>query len=77
MPARDAPKTRTNLSRRIEGAERDRDAEAATARDDKLAPIGAGPARRRLGLAKGKFVVPDDIDQDNELIARMFYGTDE
>ena len=26
------------------------------------------------GIAKGKFVCPDDIDEDNEEIARMFEG---
>ena len=28
------------------------------------------------GLAKGKFTVPDDIDRDNDLIAKLFYGED-
>lgn len=30
---------------------------------------------RRPGIAKGKFVCPDDIDEDNELIAQWFEGT--
>ena len=29
---------------------------------------------RVLGLAKGKFVCPDDFDEDNELIAQWFEG---
>ena len=29
---------------------------------------------QRLGIAKGKFVVPDDIDSYNDEIERMFYG---
>ena len=27
---------------------------------------------KRIGIAKGKFVVPDDIDECNDEIARMF-----
>lgn len=39
--------------------------------------VALRPERRgvRLGLAKGKFVAPDDIDTDNDLVAEMFYGT--
>jgi len=29
----------------------------------------------RFGVAKGKFVVPDDIDSENEEIARLFEGS--
>jgi len=29
---------------------------------------------KRLGVAEGKFVVPDDIDSDNDLIAGLFEG---
>ena len=29
----------------------------------------------RFGVAKGKFVVPDDIDVDNDEIAKMFEGS--
>jgi len=34
------------------------------------------PARtgKRIGVAKGRWVIPDDIDQDNELIADLFAG---
>lgn len=30
--------------------------------------------QRRIGIAEGKFVCPDDIDADNELIASWFEG---
>ena len=30
--------------------------------------------QRRIGVAEGKFVCPDDIDADNELIASWFEG---
>ena len=29
---------------------------------------------KRIGIAKGKFVCPDSIDEDNELIADWFEG---
>ena len=30
--------------------------------------------KRKAGIAAGKFVVPDDIDADNEMIASWFEG---
>ncbi len=36
--------------------------------------LGAGP---RIGVAKGKFVIPDTIDADNDLIAELFMGREE
>ena len=33
--------------------------------------LGAGP---RIGIAKGKFTVPDSIDDYNDLIAELFIG---
>jgi prevent-host-death family protein len=72
---------KTNLSRLIEAVESGREAEIIIARNGRpaarLVPIAAKPAPRRLGLARGKFIIPDDIDVDNDLIAEMFYGTDE
>lgn len=32
---------------------------------------------QRIGVAKGDIEVPDDIDRDNETIARLFYGEDD
>jgi hypothetical protein len=37
---------------------------------------GQTPARR-IGIAEGKFIVPDDIDADNDLIAELFHGSSE
>ena len=72
---------KTNLSRLIEAVESGREAEIVIARNGKpaakLVPMGVKPARRQLGLARGKYKIPDDIDVDNDLIAEMFYGTDE
>ena len=66
---------KTRLSALVEAVESGREAEIVIARNGKpaarLVPI---PPRKpiRLGLAKGKFVVPDDIDRDNEEIRRLF-----
>ena len=30
---------------------------------------------RKPGIAKGKFICPDDIDEDNEMIAQWFEGS--
>ena len=33
------------------------------------------PAERRLGVAKGRFTVPDSIDEHNAELAALFEGT--
>jgi len=44
----------------------------------KLVAVDAVPAGKRIGAAKGKFEVPDDIDSGNAEIARLFHnGPDE
>lgn len=40
----------------------------------KLAPMDAVPVGPRIGVAKGKFEVPDAIDAHNEEVARLFMG---
>ena len=36
-------------------------------------PMGIHKSENRVpGVAKGKFVCPDDIDEDNDLIVRLF-----
>ena len=37
-----------------------------------ITDIKEQPKKTRIGIAKGKFVVPDDIDECNEEIAEMF-----
>jgi prevent-host-death family protein len=69
---------KTNLSRLLEAVESGKEAEVIIARNGK--PVGrltaATPQARKIrwGVAKGLFVVPDNIDRDNEEIARLFYG---
>jgi hypothetical protein len=36
--------------------------------------VDALPTERRIGVAKGAFEVPDDIDAHNSEVARLFSG---
>jgi hypothetical protein len=38
----------------------------------RLTPLSKTPVSKRIGVAKGRFTVPDDIDKDNSTIAVMF-----
>jgi hypothetical protein len=37
-----------------------------------VTPVAAKAENKRIGIAKGKFIVPDDIDECNDEIAEMF-----
>ncbi|MBP6900109.1 MAG: type II toxin-antitoxin system Phd/YefM family antitoxin [Burkholderiaceae bacterium] len=69
---------KTTLSRLVESIELGQEREIVIARNGrpvaKLVPIDVQPAGKRIGVAKGKFVVPDDIDAHNEEVARLFIG---
>jgi prevent-host-death family protein len=70
---------KTNLSRLVEAVESGAEDEIVIARNGRPAArlVAVNPptdVSRRIGLAKGRFKVPDDFDQDNELIRRMFEG---
>jgi prevent-host-death family protein len=70
---------KTNLSKLVDQVESGLESEIIIARNGKpaakLVRIDAKPApEKRIGFAKGLFTVPDDIDADNELIAKLFYG---
>lgn len=40
----------------------------------RLVAVDAVPAGKRIGVAKGKFEVPDDIDSGNAEIAPLFHN---
>jgi prevent-host-death family protein len=67
---------KTNLSRLIEAVETGAEDEIIIARNGRpvarLAPLEPKKQGVRLGLAKGLFEVPDDIDEANPEIARLF-----
>lgn len=69
---------KTTLSKLVEAVESGREKEIFISRHGlsvaKLVSVERQPAQQRIGVAKGRFVVPDNIDESNELIARMFAG---
>ena len=69
---------KSSLSRLVEEIEQGREREIVIARNGRpaarLVPVGTAPVSQRIGVAKGKFEVPDNIDAHNEEVARLFQG---
>jgi len=69
---------KTSLSRLVEAIEQGQEREIVIARNGrpaaKLVPMDAVPSGKRIGVAKGLFVVPDSIDAHNDEVARLFMG---
>lgn len=67
---------KTHLSRLVEAIESGREAEIIIARNGrpvaKLVQVERPIPERRIGVAKGCFQVPDDIDRSNPEIAALF-----
>ena len=66
---------KTNLSRLVEAVESGDESEILIARNGKpVARLTAvkSDVSKRIGVAKGRFEVPDDIDASNEDVARLF-----
>jgi prevent-host-death family protein len=78
MPTYNVLEAKTNLSRLVEAVESGREREIVIARNGKpaarLVPLEAKPVGKRLGVAEGLFEVPEDIDQDNPYIEKLFSG---
>lgn len=73
---------KSSLSRLVDDVESGRESEIIIARSGRpaarLVPITSQPpVERRIGVARGKFVLPDSIDAHNDAIAEMFYGKSE
>lgn len=66
------------LARLVEAIELRQEREIVIARNGrpaaKLVPIDTAPSGKRIGIAKGLFVVPDSIDAHNDAIAQLFMG---
>jgi prevent-host-death family protein len=81
MPTINMLEAKSNLSRLVEAVESGAEAEIIIARNGKpaakLVPLTPPPAGPRIGVAKGRFAVPDDIDTDNEAIEKLFGGSAE
>lgn len=69
---------KSSLSRLVEEVENGKLREVIIARNGRpaarLVPIEAAPAAKRIGIARGKIKVPDDIDKHNAEVARLFLG---
>ena len=69
---------KSSLSRLVEAIKQGREREIIIARNGrpatKLLPLESTPADKRIGIAKGKFAVPENIDAHNDEVARMFMG---
>ncbi|WP_233279630.1 type II toxin-antitoxin system Phd/YefM family antitoxin [Acidihalobacter yilgarnensis] len=69
---------KSSLSRLVDAIEQGREREIIIARNGrpaaKLVPLGNTPAVKRIGIAKGKFEVPDTIDAHNKDVAHLFLG---
>jgi prevent-host-death family protein len=69
---------KSNLSRLVEWVETGVQQEIIIARNGRpaarLVPIKSAPSGKRIGIAKGKFIVPETIDADEAEIAGLFSG---
>jgi prevent-host-death family protein len=69
---------KSSLSRLVESVELGREAEIVIARNGRpaarLVPIAAAQGAQRIGVAKGLFEVPDNIDNNNADVAQLFLG---
>ena len=69
---------KTNLSKLVEAVETGREAEIVIARNGRpvarLVPVRTGGSGKRIGVAKGRFVMPETIDEDNAAIEELFSG---
>ena len=76
MQAVNMLQAKTSLSRLVESIEQGQEREIVIARNGrpaaKLVPVDAAPAGQRLGVAKGLFEVPDNIDAHNNEVLQLF-----
>jgi prevent-host-death family protein len=78
MPTVNMLQAKSNLSRLVAAVESGAETEIIIARNGrpaaKLVAIKPASRGKRIGVAKGKFTVPDDIDVDAAAIAELFAG---
>lgn len=71
---------KTDFSKLIRLVESRREEYITVARNGKpvakIVPYETAPVSKRIGIAKGKFTVPDDFDAGNEEIAAMLMRGD-
>ena len=70
---------KSSLSRLVDAVESGAEAEIVIARNGRpaalLVAIRPAAKGKRIGIAKGKFKVPDSIDADEAVIAALFAGS--
>jgi prevent-host-death family protein len=78
MPMFNMLEAKSNLSRLVESVETGVETEIVIARNGRpaarLVAIRPTAKDKRIGVAKGKFRVPEDIDADNAAVAALFNG---
>ena len=78
MPTVNMFEAKSQLSRLVEAVETGVETEIIIARNGRpvarLVPIARAAVGPRLGIAKGKFVAPADINADDEKIAAALLG---
>lgn len=71
---------KTSLSKLVQALESGAESEFIIARNGRpaarLVPLGQSRSdrSRRIGIAKGRFAVPDDIDQSDAEVRKLFEG---
>ena len=79
MPTINMLEAKSQLSRLVEAVETGSEAEIIIARNGRpaarLVAIKPAATGKRIGIAKGKFTVPADIDADETAIAALFAGS--
>lgn len=78
MPTVSMFEAKTSLSKLVEAVESGKEKEIVISRHGmsvaKIVSVSRQPIQHRIGIAKGRFIVPANIDESNDLIARMFSG---
>ncbi len=78
MQAVNMLQAKSSLSRLVESIEQGQEMEIVIARNGrpaaKLVPIDKLSVGQRVGVARGKFEVPDTIDAHNDDVARLLMG---
>ena len=79
MPTVNMLEAKSNLSRYVEAVENGAQAEIIIARNGRpaarLVPLVTTRPGRRIGIAKGRFSAPADINAHDDVIAGLFSGT--
>ncbi len=72
---------KSQLSKLVQAVESGEQDEIIIARNGRpaarLVPLSRKPGGVRIGIAKGLFTAPEEDEEVDQMIAKMFYGEDE